>query len=179
MKNGAATKPSLKERVKTETNEFLIVTIYLYICFSALIYLKAAILHAHSVPFAPFGVALVKALLCAKFVLIGRMIHLGERFKDLPLIWPTLHRSFVFVIFLTVLNALEEIIVGLIHHRSMVDALAVIDGGTLQQVIAVSFVGMLILFPFFAFQSLGELLGERNLIRVFTQPRHTVAATRH
>jgi hypothetical protein len=76
---------------------------------------------------------------------------------------------------LAVLNALEEIIVALIHHRSVTDAFANIDGGTLQQIIAVSIVGMLILFPFFAFQSLGE----RNLIRVFTQPRHPAAATRH
>jgi hypothetical protein len=179
MKNGGATKASLKERAKTETKEFLIITIYLYICFSALIYFKAAILHAQGVPFAPFGIAVVKALLCAKFVLIGRTIHLGDRFKELPLIWPTLHRSVVFVVFLTVLNALEEIVVALIHHRTMADAFANIDGGTLQQIIAVSVVGMLVFFPFFAFQSLGELLGERNLVRVFIRPRHAAAATRH
>jgi hypothetical protein len=53
------------------------------------------------------------------------------------------------------------------------DIAASLYGGTLDQLLATSFLGLLILFPFFAFQSLGELLGERNLVRVFIEPRHT------
>jgi hypothetical protein len=173
MKCGGAAKANLKERAVNELREFLAVTVYLYICFAAIIYLKAAVLHAEDIPYAPFGIAIAKALICAKFVLVGRMVHLGERFKHLPLIWPTLYRSFVFLVFLLAVNALEEVLVGLIHHRATADTVAGLYGGTLGQLIATSFVGLLILFPFFAFQSLGELLGERNLVRVFIEPRHT------
>jgi hypothetical protein len=41
------------------------------------------------IEFAPFGFAAVKALVCAKFVSVGHALHIGERFKSLPLIWPT------------------------------------------------------------------------------------------
>src|ERR1700691_378696 len=116
MKSGSGAKQHLKERAADELKEFLVVTVYLYICFAAIIYLRAAILHAHGVAYAPFGIAIAKALICAKFVLVGRMVHLGERFKHRPLIWPTLYKSFVFLVFLLILNALEEVLVGFIHH---------------------------------------------------------------
>jgi hypothetical protein len=176
MRGGSGAKSHLKERAAGELKEFLIITVYLYLCFAAIIYLKAAVLQAHDIAYAPFGIAIAKALICAKFVLVGRMFHLGERFKSLPLIWPTLHKSIAFLVFLLLLNALEEVLVGLIHHRGMAETVGGLYGGTLDQLIATSLVGLLILFPFFAFQSLGELLGERNLVRVFFLPRNSIAA---
>ncbi len=172
MNSGGSSTARLRDRAAVELREFLIITVYLYVYFGALIYFKSAILHAHGVDYAPWGIAIVKALICAKFVLVGRMFHLGERYKDLPLIWPTLYQSFVFMLLLVVLNALEEVVAGFIHHRSTADIIANINGGTLDQIVATSVLGMLIFIPFFAFRSLGELLGERNLVRVFIQPRH-------
>jgi hypothetical protein len=165
------TSKSLKgligQRAINELKEFAIIAAYLYICFTAILYLKASILRAHGIEFAPFGFAFVKALICAKFVSVGHILRVGERFKSLPLIWPTLYKSFTFLILLLALNALEEIIAGLIHRRAIADSLAEFGGGTLDQLIATSIVGLLILMPFFAFRSLGELVGERNLVRVF------------
>jgi hypothetical protein len=172
MTSSIPAKASIRERATTELMEFVVIALYLYICFSALAYLKAAILQAQGIPFAPFAFAAVKALICAKFVLVGRALHLGERFKALPLIWPTLHRSLVFLLLLLILNALEEVVVGLLHHRNVTDSLVELGGGTLDQLIATSVVVLLILIPFFAFRSLGEIVGERNLVRVFFLQRH-------
>ena len=155
-----------------EFREFAVIAVYLYVCFTALAYLKAAILEAHGIAFAPFGFAAVKALICAKFVLLGHAAHVGERYKDRPLIWPTLYRSAAFLVLLLVLNFLEEILVGALHHRSLADALARVGGGSLHQLIATSVVGLLILIPYFAFRSLGEVLGESNLVRLFLEQRH-------
>ena len=164
-------KASFGDRIGHELREFAVIAAYLYICFTALAYLKAAILQAHGIPFAPFGLAAVKALICAKFVLVGRMLHVGERFQMRPLIWPTLYKSLAFLVLLLVLNALEEVTVGVLHHRAIADSLAEIGGGTLDQLIATSVVGLLILIPFFAFRALGEVVGERNLVRLFFEPR--------
>lgn len=174
MGSVSTAKAPIRQRIVTETKEFVVIGVYLCICFIAVIYLKAAILQAHGIAFAPFGFAVAKALICAKFVLIGRVFHLGERFKSLPLIWPTLYQSSVFLVLLLVLNALEEIIVGLMHHRTVANSIADVGGGTLDQLIATSFVGLLILIPFFAFRALGEVVGEHNLVSVFFYQRHTV-----
>jgi len=103
---------------------------------------------------------------------MGHLLHVGERFKSFPLVWPTLYRSFCFLILLVVLNALEEMVVGLIHRRTITDSIANFGGGTLDQLIASSFIGFLILVPFFAFRTLGEVVGERNLVQVFFRRRH-------
>jgi hypothetical protein len=173
MASDIAARPSVGQRIVDELKEFIILAIYLYICLAALINLKAAILHAEGVAFAPYGLAAVKALLCAKFLSVGRALHLGERFKNHGLIWMTLYKSFVFFFLLLVLNALEEIAVGLLHHRSIKDSILAIAGGTSDQLIAASIVMMLILIPFFAFRSLGEIVGEHNLVRVFLHSRRS------
>ena len=160
-------RQAVVQRLTDEFKEFVVVAIYLYVFFAALIYLKAAILQAHGIDFAPFGLAAAKALICAKFVLVGQALRLGEQHKNRPLIWPILYKSAVFLVFLLALDALEEIIVGLIHHRPIAESIAEIGGGTLPQLLATSFVGLLMLVPFFAFKALGEVVGEDNLLRLF------------
>jgi hypothetical protein len=164
-------KASLRKRAADEVREFLIIAAYLYVCFTALAYFKAAILQAQGVSFTPFGTAAIKALICAKFMSVGHAIHLGERHRKEALIWPTLRRSFAFLILLLVLNVLEELIIGYYRDRDLMDSIAAVGGGTLHQLIAGSIIVLLILIPFFAFRSLGEIVGRRTLFRLFFEPR--------
>ncbi|MGN6747930.1 MAG: hypothetical protein ACTHJS_04980 [Xanthobacteraceae bacterium] len=164
-------KASIGKRAAHELKQFLILAAYLYICFTALAYLKAAILQAHGISFAPFGFAAVKALICAKFLSIGYVFHLGERYKKQALVWPTLHRSLVFLALLVVLTVLEELSVGYLQHRAFADSLAEIGGGTLHQVFATVIILLLVLIPYFAFRSLADVIGGRVLLRLFFEPR--------
>lgn len=168
---GGEAKKSIRERATSELREFCVISLYLFICFAAVAYMKASILQAEGIAFAPFGLAAAKALICAKFVLVGRALHLGERFKHQPLIWPTLHQSLAFLLFLLLLNFLEEGIVGYFHGRGFVASMTEVGGGTLHQLIATSVIGLLILIPYFAFRALGEVVGEHNLVMVFLRPR--------
>jgi hypothetical protein len=63
MNTGAEAKTSLRQWAADELREFLIIATYLYVCFTALAYFKAAILQAHGVSFASFGIAATKALI--------------------------------------------------------------------------------------------------------------------
>ena len=53
---------SLSERLIDELKEFVVVAIYLYIYFTALAYLKASILKAEGIDFAPFAFAAIKSI---------------------------------------------------------------------------------------------------------------------
>jgi len=86
---------------------------------AAVILMKAAVLHAEGIAFTPWGIAIVKAVVLGKFVLLGNLAHLGERFTTKPLIWPTLHKALAFVVLLIVLTIIEEAVVGLFHGRSI------------------------------------------------------------
>src|ERR1700730_11103289 len=166
-------KSSFREKAGEELREFIILTAYLYVCFAAVIYLKAALLEAQGVAYAPLGLAIIKAALCAKFMLVGRAFHLGERFKHLPLIVPTLHRAFAFLLLLAVLTVIEEIVVGTMHGRTVLDSMSRIAGGTFHQVVATILIIFLILVPYFAFRSLGDIVGDRILVRLFFERRHS------
>lgn len=172
MESGVQPKARFFEKASEELGEFIVLTAYLYVCFAAVIYFKATILQPQGVAYAPFGVAFIKAVLCAKFMLLGRIFHIGERFKNLPLIVPTLHRSFVFLLLLVVLTFIEEIVVGAIHGRTVLDSISEIAGGTLQQMVATILIIFLILVPYFAFRSLGEIVGDTTLARLFFERRH-------
>src|SRR3984957_17441770 len=66
------TKATLGQRTVRELKEFAILTVYLYVTLGAVILMKTAVLHDAGVSFAPWGIAIVKALLLAKFMLLGR-----------------------------------------------------------------------------------------------------------
>lgn len=170
----AEIKASLRERAVGELREFTVIAVYLWVCFTALAYLKFAILEAHGIAFAPFGFAAIKAVICAKFVSLGHALHMGERFKKQALIWPVLHKSLVFLLLLLVLNVAEEAVVGWMHGRSLADSLNEIGGGTRDQMIATTIIMLLILIPFFMFRALTEVVGERTMVRLFFEPRRAV-----
>lgn len=172
MANPISEKPIFRERFKTELREFVILAAYLYVCFTALAAFKAAILQAEGISFAPWAFAALKALLCAKFLLVGRMFGIGDGLASKhPLILSTLYKSVTFLIVLGLLTLLEEILMGYLHGESVAHSLAGMGGGTLWQFIATSVILLLILIPWFAFRALGEVIGDETLVRLYFEPR--------
>jgi len=100
-------KATLQQRATHEIKELLILTVYLYITLGAVIAVKTAVLHTEGIEFAPWGVAIVKALVLAKFILVGDAMKIGEGHTG-PLIWPTLHKAFGFLLLLVILTIIEE-----------------------------------------------------------------------
>jgi hypothetical protein len=161
-----------EEQIKAELREFAILATYLFVCFSALAGFKAAILSAEGISFSPWLFALIKALVCAKFLLVGRWFGLGDGFATkYPLIVSTLYRSMTFLLVLGVLTVIEEAIVGPLHGETLGASLGKIGGGTFAQFVATSIILLLVLVPFFAFRALGEIVGEKTLARLYFEPR--------
>jgi hypothetical protein len=167
MSHQATTKPSLRHRAIEEFKEMLALTAYLYVCLGSVILLKSAILRDAGIDFTIWGIAIVKALLLAKFMLLGRAANIGKRYKDMPLIWPTLHMALMFLLLLLVLTTIEELLVGAIHGRTMSESLTHVVGPSLYVGLATCFVMFLILVPYCAFKSLGKVLGDQYLVRLF------------
>jgi hypothetical protein len=133
--------------------------------------MKTAVLHTEGIEFAPWGLAIVKALLLAKFMLVGRALKIGERNTTSPLIWPTLHRAFAFLVLLVILTIIEEAVVGLFHSQSITASLRDLVGRRLEETLAGYLIMLLVLIPYFAFRVLGEAIGEGRLTRMFFYER--------
>ena len=160
-------KATLPQRAIRETKEFVILAAYLYVTLGAVIAMKTAVLRTQGIEFAPWGVAIVKAMLLAKFMLVGRALKIGERDNTRALIWPTLRRALAFLVLLVALTTIEEIIVGLFRRQSIADSLGELFGHRLEETLAGIFIVLLVLVPYFAFRVLGEVLGEGRLTRMF------------
>ena len=110
---------------------------------------------------------MVKAAVLAKFMLLGKAMKLGERTTTSPLIWPTLHKAFAFLVLLIIMTVIEEAVVGMFHHRSVAASLGELVGPRLDETMAGFLIMLLVLVPFFAFRVLDEALGEGKLARLF------------
>ena len=143
-------KAPLRQRAMHELTELAILTAYLYITIGAVILIKVSVLHDHNISYAPWGIAIVKAVVLAKFVLVGRAMKIGERYSTRPLIWPTLHKAFAFLVLLVVLTIIEEVVVGLFHHQTVAASLDELAGAKLDETLAGIVILFMVLIPYFA-----------------------------
>ena len=179
MEGPATSTASFRQKAVREFKEMATLALYLYICLGAVMLLKAAVLQDAGVSSVVWGIAAVKALLLEKFMLLGRALHLGKRFRDKPLIWPTLYHALMFLIVLLILTTLEELIVGFIHGRAIADSLNHVVGPIFFEGLAVCLIMFLILVPYSAFTCLSEVVGERETIRLFFVNRDMDGVTRN
>jgi hypothetical protein len=174
LETAISAKSTLQQRALHELKEFAILTVYLYITLGAVVMMKTAVLHTEGIVFAPWGVAVVKALVLAKFMLLGNAMKIGNRNTTAPLIWPTLHKAFAFLVLLILMTIIEQGVVGLFHHQSIAASLGELVGPRLEETIAGFLIMLLVLIPFFAFRVLSEALGEGRLERMFFVEREPV-----
>jgi hypothetical protein len=161
------TNATLRQRGMHELKELVLISVYLYVALGAVLLMKTAVLHTQGIEFTPWGVAIVKAVVLAKFMLIGEAMKIGERTTIGPLIWPTLRKAFALLVLLIVMTIIEEIVVGLFHHQSITASLGELFGRRLEETIAGYVIMLLVLIPYCAFRVLDVALGEGRLARMF------------
>jgi hypothetical protein len=160
--------------LRSELREFVVIAAYFYACFAALLYYQWAV--AGSADPWHAGTALVKALIIAKFVMIGEVAGLGARLKVPTVLHRIVVKCFLFLLMLIVLTVLEELIVGMVHGKSLAAVLADLAQRSLPQVLANILVMLLVLAPFISFRELSQALGPGVAIRTLTSPPPTAPA---
>ncbi len=169
-------KAALRERAMHELRDFALLTAYLYVTLGAVLMIKTAVLHTQGIDFAPWGIAIAKAAVLAKFMMLGNALRVGEHISTSPLIWPTLRKAFAFLVLLIVLTIIEEAVMGLLHHKPLAASLGELFGARLEETLAGFVIMLLVLIPYFAFRVLDEALGEGRLARMFFVERAPSAA---
>ena len=159
-------RAQLKKTALHQAKQFLWVFAYLWLCFGLFVLYKSLILAQYDINFAAHGFALVKALVLAKVILVAKDLHLGERYKNKPLIYPTLYKSVLFFVVLVLFSLLEEVVHDLLHHETIGESLAEI-GDKSPVMLTNGLLMFVTLIPFFAFQEIGGLFGENKLSQLF------------
>jgi hypothetical protein len=145
--------------------EYIALSVYLYVCFAALLLYKAAVLRGHHIEYAPYGLAVCKALLLAKFILIGRKLRIAGTLGS-TLVHKIIYTSVVFLVFLVALSAIEVTIGAYVHHRTIREALAEGVAATPGEIFATCLLLLLVLIPYFAYGEIHTALGEGKLLQL-------------
>jgi hypothetical protein len=165
-------KRAVKQRIVHGMREYLVISFYLFVVLSLFTMYKTVILAQQHIGFAPHGFALINALALAKVILTAQELHLADQFRDAPLIYPTLLKSFVFAIVLMCFKIVEETAIGAFHGESFHESVAAIGGGSWKAIVIITVLMFVVLIPFFGFTELRRVFGEHRLVGAFFRPRH-------
>jgi hypothetical protein len=165
-----ARRRSVVERIIHEIKQFLGMAVYLWILFGLFALHESIVLARHQINYKFYGFAVVNALILAKVMLVAEDLHLGERFREGPLVFPILYKSFLFAIVFICFDIVEEVLVGMVKGKTLLTSVPSIGGGTLGGIVSVGTIVTFALIPFFAFREVGRVVGERELhILLFTR----------
>ena len=167
-------KASLRQRAMHELKELVFTSLYLYVALGSVILMKTAVLHTRGVEISPWGIAIIKAVVLAKFMLLGEAMDIGGRTTTGPLIWPTLRKALGLLVLLIIMTIIEEAVVGLFHGQSITASLSELGGPRLEETLAGFLIMLVVLIPYCAFHVLDAALGEGRLARMFFVEREPV-----
>jgi hypothetical protein len=165
-------KRALKQKALQEAREYLLISLYLFVVFSLFVLYKWVILAEDHIDFALHGFALFNALALAKVMLVAQDLHLADRFRDAPLIYPTLLKSFVFTIVLACFKVAEEGVMGMLHGKSFRESAVLVAGASGKEELVFASLFFVMLIPFFGFTELRRVFGEDRLVGAFFNSRH-------
>ena len=167
----------LKNSAINETRKFTVLFVYLCIWFSALVFLTNAILRANELPLMTLSFALVKAALCAKFMLVGQSLFPMALGKGRPIFWILMRHSVVYLVVALALSFFESGLEGLFHHKPFFESLLNFEQGDPYRLAATSFIYWLIILPYLVFVGMREELGYSEVSRILFGDTDTATVT--
>ena len=156
-------RPNLKERAIHQLREFLAMFIYLWVLLALFVINQSAVLAREHHNYQAHFFAFVNALILAKVLLIGEDLHLGNRFRDKPLLYSIFYKCFVFTIFFIGVHILERVIVGVWSGRTIAQSFPDIGRGSLSEILSLGATVFVSLIPFFAFREISRVIGPGEL----------------
>jgi hypothetical protein len=103
--------------------------------------------------------------------LIADAFSFGEGFKNRPLVYAILFKSAAFSVLLVCFDILEEVIVGLVHHKTITQSMPTLGGGGVAGMLLVALMVFIVLIPFFSFREIARVIGEDELVSILFKRR--------
>jgi hypothetical protein len=156
-------KRQLKERAFDEFKRFAVIFLYLWVVFGLLSIHKSLVLSQQRLDTQEHAFAFINALVFAKVLLVGEYFNLGARFRDKPLIYAILYKSFVFTLLLMSFHVVESVVVGVFRGNTIANSLPPLLGWNPKGLLAVGVMSFVLLLPFFGFREITRVIGRREM----------------
>jgi hypothetical protein len=154
-------KESLRHRIKDEFVQASLLALYFAAWFCAIAFFTFALLREEAIPITPFGLAIIKAGLCAKFMMIGKAIFPLNVEANRGLIKSLFWHSIVYLGVVIALSFAESGIDGLLHGKSFLESVSSFGHGDPVYIAALSLMYWLIVWPYLIVLGLNQSLGNK------------------
>lgn len=164
-------KPGWKKRALDELRKLSIAVIYIWVLLSVFALHREIILANYHINYsAKFGFAFINAVILAKFMWLGEVLHAGKKAAGKALLYSTLWNAALFAVILMICHLLEEALVKVWHGHSFAASFSegVADP---RGIFASSLLVFVVLIPFFFAKGLVEMLGKDEIKRLLLTAR--------
>lgn len=169
-------KVDWKRKLFLEVTAYWINVLYLTILFGVFTSYKRLILANYDIGYANWGISFIKALVLAKVIMIGSLVHLGRRLENKPLILPTLFQSALFTVWVALFALIESTIRGFLRGKGLAGALDHLLGEGVNEFYSRCLAVFVAFIPFFAFKELGRVFGKGIIWELFFRKGPAVEA---
>ena len=156
----------IKEKMEAEAKKAFALTVYFGVWFCALAFLGSTTLGTHPVSLSIFGIAIIKAGLCAKFMLIAQAIFPIRVSKTNGIIKSLFLESIFYILVVLGLNYIEAGIEGLIHGKNFLESMSTFGEKNPVHVLAMSIVYWLIVWPYLVLVGMRLALGTNATLAI-------------
>lgn len=156
----------LKEKGITEARRLFWIFVYLWVLLGLFAVHKSIVLNERDL-FYHQGFAVINALVLAKIMFIAEAFHVADNLRQRPLIYPIAYKSAVFSLMLIAFHAIEEVLAGMWHGKTVAETIAASSGGRLEEIFVVGVIMFVVLMPFFALREIGRDIGDDKLFEQF------------
>jgi hypothetical protein len=154
-------KEGLRHRIKDEFVQASLLALYFAAWFCAIAFFSFALLREAAIPITPFGLAIIKAGLCAKFMMIGKAIFPLRVDANRGLVKSLFWHSIAYLGIVLILSFAEAGIDGLLHGKSFLESLSSFGHGDPIYITALSIMYWLIVWPYLIVLGLNQSLGNQ------------------
>jgi len=159
-------------KVEEEAKEAFFLSVYFASWFCALTFLVATSIEESPIPLSIFGISLIKAGLCAKFMLIGQAIVPIKVNKNYGILKSLFIESLIYLLIVLSLNYLEAGIHGMIKGKSFIDSMADFGQSNPLKVVAMCIVYWLIVWPYLIVTGMKLMMGKEKMMNLFFGDRN-------
>jgi len=157
----------LKEKIKEEFIKVGLLSLYFAIWFCALAFLAATRFQHDELKLPVFGFALIKATLCAKFMVLTQAIYPMDYDRSRGLFGALFIKSILYLFSILFLSYLESGIGSLIHGAGFLAGIFNFGHGDPLNILALSIVYWLIVWPYLVFCGISISLGKISTRELF------------
>jgi Na+-driven multidrug efflux pump len=160
-------KPGWKKRALDELRNLSLTVMYMWVLLSVVALHREVILRNYHINYtAKFGFAFINAVILAKFIWLGEILHAGKKAARKALLYSMLWNSALFSVILTVCRLLEEALIKVWHGQSFAASFSETVADP-RDIFASMLLMLVALIPFFFAKGLIEILGKDEIKRLF------------